>query len=45
MITGKEKSKEKGGQGEVGFLEFNRIVLSSLKTPMCVLKTQCRVVD
>ena len=43
-----EKSKAKGGQGKVGqFLEFkfNRIVLSFLKTPMCVLKIECRVVE
>lgn len=43
-----EKSKEKGGQGKVGqFLEFkcNRIVLAFLKTPMCVLKIECRVVE
>ena len=43
-----EKSKEKGGQGKVGqFLEFkfNRIVLSFFKTPMCDLKTECRVAE
>lgn len=40
-----EEQREKGGAGRGRVLEFNRIVLSSLKTPMCVLKTECRVVD